>query len=282
LEKYSKPRDGASWQWETGNRQWHVVTHCPLAPRRERRGSLNHCPLPIAHCLFPMSPKLIADRFLHSGLFALLLTCGCAVFPLGCNLVGPAAYIIEGPPTIEAQHTLADVPTLVFIDDRNSMVSPASLRRVIADKTSEDLMVKKLVSTTISPQDAMSFAAQVERHSQIMSIEEIGKKVGAKQVIYVHMLQFNDQVDYTPQPTAVCRVHVIDVENRVRTFPPPDSQEPSRVVQAMTREVNPELYRTRAGRTQLREALARETGAQIGKLFYKHERKELGGSLNPR
>jgi hypothetical protein len=208
--------------------------------------------------------------------------CMCIIAP-GCNIVGPAAYIIEGPPSVEAQHTLADVPTLVFIDDRSNVVNPVSLRRVIADKASEVLMVKKLLTTTISPQDAMTVARQRERNSNILSIEDIGKTVGAQQVIYVEMLQFQDTPDgFTPRPMAACRVRLIDVENRKRLFPPPDSQEASRLVQVMTREVDPSIYSTRSGRLQVFNILAEDIGEEVAKLFYKHERKELGGNLNPR
>jgi hypothetical protein len=97
------------------------------------------------------------------------------------------------------------------------------------------------------------------------------------------MVQFQDlPQDLTPRPTAACRVRVIDVESRRRVYPGPDAQEPSRLLQITTREVDPGLYGTRSGRLQVLESLAVETGQQIAKLFYKHERKELGGNLNPR
>ena len=201
----------------------------------------------------------------------------------GCNIVGPAMYIVEGPPSADAVHNLADVPTVVFIDDRRNVVSPISMRKAIADKVSEDLMVKKILSATISSQDAMALASQRERNSNIISIEEIGKAVGAKQVIYVEMVQFQDTPDgYTPRPTASCRVKVVDVDAQKRVYPPVDAEEPSRVVQAMIREVDPSVYSTRDGRLKVFDALAKETGSAVGKLFYKHEIRQLGGNLNPR
>jgi hypothetical protein len=217
-------------------------------------------------------------RAIGSALIAIMMMLTSS----GCNIIGPAAYIIEGPPTIEAQHTLLDVPTLVFIDDRGSVVSPSSLRRVIADKTSENLMVQKVVTTTISPQDAMSLTAQLERNSKLLSLDEIGRKVGARQVICVKVLQFDDHSGAVPQPVSTCRVHVIDIDQHMRTFPPPDSQEDSVVVQVKPRTADPDLYASRGGRNQVKEALAIETGDKIAKLFYKHERKDLGSSLTPK
>lgn len=213
----------------------------------------------------------------------LLMIVAMAAALHGCNIVGPAAYIIQGPPKNDALHVLADVPTVIFIDDRRNFVNPISLRRVIADKAGEVLMLKELLTTTISAQDAMTVAAQRERNGQILPIEEIGKLVGAQQVIYVEMVQFQSLSDASlPRPIATCRVRVIDVESRKRVFPPPEVKEPFHTVRVVGREVDPQLYTDRSTRLKVFETLAIDTGEEIAKVFYRHERKELGGNLNPR
>lgn len=220
-------------------------------------------------------------RALRLPMVAVLMWCMATLS--GCNIVGPAAYIISGPPKVDARHTLSDVPTVVYIDDRSNVVNPISLRRVIGDRASEVLMAKEALTQTISPQDAMSLAAKRERNSDILSMEEIGKMVGAKQVIYVEMTHFQHSPDgFVPRPYAACRVRVIDVENRMRVFPGPESPDNSFAIQAMTREVDPEAFRNNATRLAAYEGLANLLGDEIAKLFYKHEAKELGGSLNPR
>lgn len=212
---------------------------------------------------------------------ALAWTIGCGL--TGCNIIGPAHYLVAGGPKVDAEHHLADVPTLVYIDDRRNVVNPISLRKVIADRASADLMVQKVVTVTISSQDAMTLAAQRERNSQILSIEEIGAAVGARQVVYVQMAQFHDTPDgFTPRPIAVCYVKVLDLDAKKRVFPPEDADVPSRELQVLAREVDPELYATRGGRLKVFEALAEQTGAAIAKLFYKHEHRPLGENLNPR
>lgn len=222
------------------------------------------------------------NRFAVCGLALIVL----ALLPLAsCNIVGPAAYLIEGPPTVDPVHDLADVPTIVFVDDRNNVVNPVSLRKRIADQVLEDLMVKKILSQSnaLSTLDAMGLAAQRDRANEVLSIEEVGKSVGARQVIYVKMEQFQDTPDgFTPRPMASGRVKVIDVEQRKRLFPREDALEPSHPFQTMTREVDPASYSTRSGRLKIFEALAQETGASVAKLFYKHEARPLGGNLNPR
>jgi hypothetical protein len=105
--------------------------------------------------------------------------------------------------------------------------------------------------------------------------------VGAEQIVYIEMLVFQDSEGQIPRPVAACRVRVIDVENRERIFPPPDAERPFRILEVRMREVNPDLYRSRATRYQISESLANELGDRIAKLFYRHER-DLGGRLQPR
>jgi hypothetical protein len=223
----------------------------------------------------------MTDRLLTIALMLLAL----ALVIAGCNIAGPVAYFVGGPPSVNAEYKLPDRPTVVYVDDRANTIgtNAPAIRRAIAEKVSEDLMVKKLVTTTISPRDAMGVVATSDRHGELMPIDAIGRAVGAEQIIYVQMLSFSGTSDgATPRPTAVCRVRVIDVVERKRLFPPPDSQEASRLLEVNTREVDPAMLRSAASRLKVYQALADETGEQIAKLFYKHEIKELGGSLEPR
>jgi len=206
-----------------------------------------------------------------------------ALFIQGCNIVAPVSYLVLGTGTVEAEYVLPDVPTVVFIDDRANVVNPVSLRRVIADRISQDLMTEKAVTMTISPQDAMAVAKQQERADEIMSIEDIGKAVGAKQVIYVQMIEFKDTPDgTTPRPMGQCQVKVIDVDNRVRTYPAKGAQQDVRTVQVTGRPVDPDAYKTRTGRVSVFNELAETMGRDVGRLFYKHEPRAAGQNITPR
>jgi hypothetical protein len=201
----------------------------------------------------------------------------------GCNIIGPATYIIGGTGYVEPEYILPDVPTVVFVDDRANVVNPVSLRRVIADRVSQDLMTEDVLTMTISPQDAMAVAKQQERANEIMSIEDIGKAVGAKQVIYVQMIAFKDTPDgTTPRPVGVCEVKVIDVDSRQRTFPAKGAKQEVRMVQVTGRPVDPDTYRTRTGRVSVFNELAETIGRDVGRLFYKHEPRAAGQNINPR
>jgi hypothetical protein len=225
---------------------------------------------------FPLS------AFRLFGVFAFLLACAAMS---SCNIVTPVAYAVMGPDKVSAEYTLADVPTVVYIDDRQNVVNPVSLRRVIADAACQDLMAHKCLgpNNTISGQDAMMLVAQKERNSHIMSIEDIGKTVGAKQVIFVEMTGFSDTPDgVTPRPNSSFRVRVIDVDARKRVFPPGESSESARVLQASTGDVDLEKLRNTATRTELFQLLAKQTGIGVAKLFYRHEARQLGSTLHDR
>jgi hypothetical protein len=208
--------------------------------------------------------------------FGLLLCVG------GCNIVTPVSYLVFGPEKVEAQYKLKDVPTVVYIDDRQNVVNPVSLRRIIADTASADIMQFTSVKTTISGQDAMSIVSQKERSNKVMSIEDIGNAVGAQQVIYVEMQMFAESPDgATPKPTAQATVRVIDIAEHLRVFPPADGTEKARSIQASLRITDPSELRNAATRAKVMQDLAKETGVVIGKLFYKHEPRNLGSNLTP-
>lgn len=201
----------------------------------------------------------------------------------GCNILGPASYIVGGTGKIDAEYAIEDRPTVVFIDDRDNVVNPVSLRRNIGEKVSRELMSRKLVSHTISPHDAMGVAARHDTSNSVMSIDAVGRSVGAEQVIYVEMVAFQDRVEWdVPRARAICRVRVIDVVNRERLYPGYDDEQPYRLVQILTQEMDMDLYRTRGSQLQIYETLADQLGDQIAKLFYKHEARDLGGRLTPR
>jgi hypothetical protein len=202
----------------------------------------------------------------------------------GCNIVAPVYYLIEGPPKTPAMYTLPDVPTVVFIDDRNNAIKRNSdiLRRRIADETSRRLMKQKLVTTTIRPQDAIAAARVHDRHDKVLSIDGIAESVGAEQIIYVQLVEFTESTDgYTPRPYAVARVKVLDVVNNVRLFPAPGGLEDFHLLEVIGLPQNTELYQNQTSIQVVHQELADLMGEKIAKLFYTHETKEIGSQLDP-
>jgi hypothetical protein len=75
-----------------------------------------------------------------------------------CNIVTPVAYIIEGPGQIEAEFTLADKKTVVFVDDPRNILPRSALLTAIGDGVSFDLMEREILSSTVSTAQAISVA----------------------------------------------------------------------------------------------------------------------------
>ncbi len=221
-------------------------------------------------------------QFHHYLRFVLLLVLLAAGIT-GCNIVSPIAYLVGGTGTIDAQIAIPDQPTLVFVDDRASLVNPRSLRQVIAERISEDLMVKGVVATTISPADAMAYASHHDRQGELLSMGDIGEAVGADTVIYIEMLAFaRYQTNSMPRPYATCRVRVLNVKDQTRIYPPPDSDIQPPEIQAVLLPQDPELFRQRATAIEVYEQLAEQLGRNVALLFYDHERIELGERLESR
>ena len=199
-----------------------------------------------------------------------------------CNIATPAMYILEGPPSNDAQFTLPDRKTVVFVDDQKNSLTRTQLRSMIGDKVAGDLMENKLVTETIATRDAVAVARKDDSVSKLTAISEIGEKVGAEVVIYVRMGKFElAEPGGTPIPHASAVVKVIDVTNRTRLFPS-DPEDPGREVFTQMRELSMDMYNTSPGRRQIEDLTAAELGNRIAKLFYKHEKSELGKGIGVR
>lgn len=210
------------------------------------------------------------------------LCLAASLLACACNYVNPALYIIEGPPSNDAQFTLPDRKTVVFVDDQKNSLTRTQLRSMIGDKVAGDLMENKLVTETIATRDAVAVARKDDSVSKLTAISEIGEKVGAEVVIYVRMGKFElAEPGGTPIPHASAMVKVIDVTNRTRLFPS-DPEDPGREVFTQMRELNMDMYNTSPGRRQIEDMTATELGNRIAKLFYKHEKNELGKGIGVR
>ena len=210
------------------------------------------------------------------------LCLAASLLACACNYVNPALYIIEGPPSNDAQFTLPDRKTVVFVDDQKNSLTRTQLRSILGDKVAGDLMENKLVTETIATRDAVAVARKDDSVSKLTAISEIGEKVGAEVVIYVRMGKFElAEPGGTPIPHASAVVKVIDVTNRTRLFPS-DPEDPGREVFTQMRELSMDLYNTSPGRRQIEDMTATELGNRIAKLFYKHEKNELGKGISVR
>lgn len=209
----------------------------------------------------------------------------------GCNITAPAAYMLFGPGTIPAEHTLAPVRTVVFVDDRANVLPRTVLRVEIGDRVAQDLLAQKLVPSVVATRDAIALTRQREDGAKPLSIAAIGRELEAQQVVYIQINSFTLAGDGAfanagvgtgvgVTPTAKASVKVIDIAAGERAYPLAETG--GRELVATTREIDPGKLRTVAQRRAAEEALAEKLGTTIAKLFYEHDRVPLGENLGPR
>jgi hypothetical protein len=221
-------------------------------------------------------------------LAAAALAAVASILP-GCNLAAPALYAIDGPGRIDAEHELAEVRTVVFVDDRRNVFPRTALRTSIGEAIAKDLLGRKLVPSIVSPRDAIALARQKESGTKPLSIAAIGRELDAQQVLYVQVVSFSLTGDgasadsgFGVRPTATCRVKVIDCAANVRTYPVGDIGESGRLVTSRIREVDTEGLRTVAARRAVEDRLAARLAIDVAELFYEHDRVDLGENLGTR
>ncbi len=229
----------------------------------------------VAVALRPMTRHRIQRVF-----FAVLIpSVLCMVALGGCNILGPAFYIIHGPEKTPAQYDLdKSRVTVVFIDDRMNRAPRRSLRIAAADAVEQELMQRgELPEENVITTRAMMRLAAQEEFTAPMTIAEMGRTVGAEVVIYATIDTWTlspDGVSFTPG--ARVRVKVIDATNDVRLWPGDASGFP--VVASLPPQTAPLASSAQQDRTNL--ALANALGIKIARLFFKHEKDSLSGELD--
>jgi hypothetical protein len=215
-------------------------------------------------------------------LVAIALLAAGALGVSGCNYAIPAMWVLQGPPKKPAVFTLPkDQKTTVFVDDRKNIVSRTQLRAQLADDIASELKRQGIATNVVSGRELIGLVRKNETSTKRITIEELGKSVGAEIVIYVEMVSFDLMPDgASPKPGASARIKVVDVAKKERLFPPPSSGNDGFEVTAETEALQPGIYRTSAGRRTVEDMLEKRLADQISKLFYEHEPTNFGQGVS--
>lgn len=230
----------------------------------------------------PSSPSLhtrLNNRQARLALAALALA-GAAIATTGCNYVAAAAYVIEGPPKVDAKFKLDKTRrTVVFIDDRNNVVPRRSLRQVMGESVESELISNAgMDASLVIPAQSTLRATSAERLGAPMSIVDVGRLVGAEVVIYAVITRFSlspDGVTFTPVGTA--NVKVYDAVNNVPIFPIAGEGVPVNMLLPLKDSTMPTGI---SEKTAAEEDAARAMGIQIARTFFSYERDTLSGDLD--
>ncbi|MGA1466156.1 MAG: hypothetical protein ACO38V_00830 [Phycisphaerales bacterium] len=225
-------------------------------------------------------PRRLIARGSLAAVLALVPLVGLPVG--GCNIVAPIAYAIEGPGMIDAAFTLEKTRTAILVDDQRTILPRTSLRVELGEAIATRLLDEKAVPEVVSTRDVIAYVRTNERSGKRLSMEAVAKGLKVDQLIFVEVAQFS-LVDEngSPRPTSSAFVRVLDIDGKMRAFPSPEETE-GREVQAQLREISTDLLRTPSGRRGVEDQLADRLGRQISRLFYEHERVDLGENLGPR
>lgn len=189
----------------------------------------------------------------------------------GCNIVAPIGYLAYGPEKTPAAHTLdKQRATVIVIDDPASVTSRRQLRAEMGERADSLLLSKAGLKEVIDSRAAMAVLTR-DRASDPMTVEEIGRSLGADVVIWIAM----DSFSLTPDgqayaPSARMRAKVIDSTTGKRLWPTDKPAGHAFGVDIPTRAA--QLPEGTTGIAAAERSLALRCGDAIAQLFYEHER----------
>ncbi len=223
----------------------------------------------------------------HYRNFAPLLLCVLAIS--ACEQAAVLSEAIRGPEKIGPLYVLPDVPTLVMIDDPQHHLSNPGLARQIATTAVHYLSFHETLITAsfIDPKELSKLEAELGRRWATTPIDEIGRRLGAKQIIYakINSAKFHF-VDTLYRPEATIEVKVIDADTGKRLWPEapaladPDRTPPGHLIQIKDHYVSRDSrYVGDSTPDDLARRLADNAGLLVARLFYEWQKDAPGESL---
>lgn len=207
-----------------------------------------------------------AGRWAHLAAAAVLAGATAA----GCVAAGYIAHVASGPPKVQALYTPTTRPTAVLVDSRNQRGVDSALRDQLASLLTVELEDRKVVPV-VAFHRIYDLRHADPRGFRQLKVDEVGRRVGAEQVIYVEILES----DFVPTSagmllkgslTAVVRV--VDVETGDVLWPTTMSEGYMVAVETPFQE------RRAASADAVREAVCRLMADRIARLFYTYRVEE--------
>jgi hypothetical protein len=208
-------------------------------------------------------------------LFFSVVVLVCAFLP-ACNVLGPAAVLIDGPQKVPAQFTLPkDRPTMIFIDDRANRLGRKNLRNIVAESAQALLVKEELVKEVIDYRAGVALSER-EAAFQPMDLVTLGKTAEAEVIIFATIDSFTLTPDgQTFRPSAVVRVKVLDVNKPAPRIWPEAAEGYATTIQFNQRATP--LPKRSADLVKAQNAFAVKVGEGITNLFFDALAKESVG-----
>jgi hypothetical protein len=190
----------------------------------------------------------------------------------GCALPSALMYKVMGPPAIPPKYVFPQKPVLLLVENAHS----GSVAIPEADELSKvvyDELQAHQVAPLIDPARVHELRDRDGAAFSKMTISEIGRQLGAAQVLYLHV----DQLDIdVPQGSDVVKVKIaieakaIDVPTAQTVWPMSGETEPYKY------ESRPERLETGMTRAALSHQVLRESGEEIARWFYAFKPETMG------
>jgi PBP1b-binding outer membrane lipoprotein LpoB len=186
----------------------------------------------------------------------------------GCAVVGAAADKVMGPSEVKAKYVPPQEPMLVIAESFQHPSETMVESEQLVQKVAEQLKEHKVVPLVDSAAPFNLKASKPEEYHQ-MTIAQIGRTLGAKQVLYIDIAESNvfvAQASEMLKGKAVVRVRVVDAETGNTKWPEEGGEGYPLVVETpMLREG--QGVDESAVRLQLQEVM----GEKIAQLFYTYK-----------
>ncbi|MEM7625652.1 MAG: hypothetical protein AAF333_08490 [Planctomycetota bacterium] len=209
----------------------------------------------------------------------------------GCQGAASLLSVISGPDVVPARYVLPDEDTAVLVDDPQNHLDNPSLSRQIGTTAVYHLRLTEEAlpeAEFIEPREVARLERRLARDWATTPIDEIGRQLGADQVIYAKVVSASGQIEGNlVRPTATVEVKVVRSEDGARLWPASrglvDPAAPPGPGYRFTVEMK---YQTREGSIghrdtphDLQRQLADELGLELARIFYPWKRPEPGESL---
>ncbi len=183
----------------------------------------------------------------------------------GCYAVGAIMHVAFGAPAVDAKFEPPKQPTLVLVENYQDMDAGSAdgdtVARSVGEKLHEHAELEVVDQDKVAPLRSEQAAAFHD-----MSIPAVGRAVGAKQVVYVNLVENENSADPTGaaiHATVTARVRVVDATTGDVLWP---KGEPKGWELSAKMEYN----RTDSPQgQQMKGEMLAQLSDEISKLFYK-------------
>lgn len=139
---------------------------------------------------------------------------------MGCNVAGVALYKVVGPPDVPANYVPLQEPMLVLVESYNRpglSYDAEQLSRYVVDQ-----LTHWKVAPTIDLMELYKLRDSDPAKFKKMTIPEIGRAVGAKQVLYIDLIESGiDQSSGTEvfRGSMTAKIRIVDCETSHSRWP---------------------------------------------------------------